>query len=186
MAPSFNPMQYALKPLLEKAMAEDDLFAKEVREKEAREKNPKSLAELYEYVQGEAYEYASAHRNGNVGVAGCPDSEMINFIKHYYDEDDIKIKKIGYGVTTKVAKTETEEEKKAREEREAKAKADAEERAKKAKEEAEQKKAEAERKKAEEKAEKERKRAEEKAEKEKAKAEAKRQADEDANGGFLF
>lgn len=91
---TFNPLVLAIRPLLEKAMAEDKLFADEVREKEAREKNPKSLAECADYIMGEAYEYASKNRQGNFGLAGMSDDMMVGLIKHYYDEDDIKIRKM--------------------------------------------------------------------------------------------
>ena len=91
---TFNPLVIAIRPLLEKAMAEDKLFADEVKEKEAREKNPKSLAECAEYLMGEAYEYASKNRQGNFGLAGMYGDMMVGLIKHYYDEDDIKIRKI--------------------------------------------------------------------------------------------
>lgn len=90
---SFNPLVMAIKPFYEKAMAEDELFAKEVREKESRKEKPKSLAECADYIMGEAYKYAKAHQQGGFGLAGFPDEEMPNLIKHYYDEDDIKIHK---------------------------------------------------------------------------------------------
>ena len=90
---SFNPLVIAIKPFYDQAIAEDELFAKEVKEKESRAVNPKSLAECAEYIMGEAYKYASEHRNGNFGLAGFPDEQMPSLIKHYYDEDDIKIKR---------------------------------------------------------------------------------------------
>lgn len=91
---SFNPLQLALKPLYEQAKAEDELFAKQVHEKESRTEKPKSFAECCEYIMGEAYKYAKDHKQGNFGMAGMPDADMIGLIKHYYDEDDIKIEKI--------------------------------------------------------------------------------------------
>ena len=91
---SFNPLAWAIRPLYEKAIAEDALFAKEVKEKEGRKEKPKSLAECADYIYGEAYEWASNHRQGNMGFAGLPDSEVENLIKHYYDEDDIVIRKV--------------------------------------------------------------------------------------------
>lgn len=91
---SFNPLAWAIRPLYEKAIAEDALFAKEVKEKEGRKEKPKSLAECADYIYGEAYEWASNHRQGNMGFAGLPDSEVENLIKHYYDEDNIVIRKV--------------------------------------------------------------------------------------------
>ena len=91
---SFNPLQLALKPLFEQAKAEDELFAKQVQEKESRTEKPKSFAECCEYIMGEAYKYAKDHKQGNFGMAGIPDADMIGLIKHYYDEDDIKIEKM--------------------------------------------------------------------------------------------
>ena len=91
---SFNPLQLALKPLYEQAKAEDELFAKQVQEKESRTEKPKSFAECCEYIMGEAYKYAKDHKQGNFGLAGMPDADMVGLIKHYYDEEDIKIEKI--------------------------------------------------------------------------------------------
>jgi len=101
---SFNPLAWAIKPLYDKAIKEDALFAKEVQEKESRKEKPKSLSECAEYILGEAYDWASNHRDGSVGYAGLPDDEMINLIKHYYDEEDITIKKVT-GAKAQVAKT---------------------------------------------------------------------------------
>ena len=91
---SFNPLQMAIKPFYEQAIADDELFAKEVKEKEARTEKPKSFAECCEYIMGEAYKYAKDHKQGNFGFAGCEDAQIVSMIKHYYDEDDIKIEKI--------------------------------------------------------------------------------------------
>ena len=100
----FNPLQMAIKPFYDMAIAEDEQFAQTVKEKESRAHKPKSLAECAEYILGEAYEYASKHRNGNFGLAGMPDEDMPGLIKHYYDEDEIVIRKIT-GAVAKVAKT---------------------------------------------------------------------------------
>lgn len=91
---SFNPLQLALKPLYEQAKAEDELFAKQVQEKESRTEKPKTFAECCEYILGEAYKYAKDHKQGNFGMAGMPDADMVCLIKHYYDEDDIVIEKV--------------------------------------------------------------------------------------------
>ena len=90
---SFNPLVIAIKPFYEQAIAEDELFAKEVKEKESRAEKPKSLAECADYIMGEAYKYAKAHQQGGFGLAGFPDEMMPSLIKHYYDEDDIVIKR---------------------------------------------------------------------------------------------
>lgn len=92
---SFNPLAWAIKPLYLKAIAEDELFAKEVKEKESRTEKPKSLAECADYILGEAFEWAKEHMlTNNMSFSGLPDDETLNLIKHYYDEDDITIKKV--------------------------------------------------------------------------------------------
>lgn len=100
----FNPLQIALRPLLEKAKDEDPLFALEVLEKESRADKPKSFAECCEYIMGEAYKYASEHRTGNFGLAGGDEDFITGMIKHYYDEDDIVIRK-ATGAKAKVVNT---------------------------------------------------------------------------------
>lgn len=115
---SFNPLQLALKPLYEQAKSEDELFAKQVQEKESRTEKPKSFAECCEYIMGEAYKYAKDHKQGNFGMAGMPDADMIGLIKHYYDEDDIKIEKIvDAKPVVKATKTDTKATKPKKEER---------------------------------------------------------------------
>ena len=121
---SFNPLQLALKPLYEQAKSEDELFAKQVQEKESRTEKPKSFAECCEYIMGEAYKYAKDHKQGNFGLAGMDDQGLIGLIKHYYDEDDIKIEKVSgakavvQGVPNKKAETKpTKETKPKKEER---------------------------------------------------------------------
>ena len=108
---SFNPLQLALRPLFEQAKSEDELFAKEVQEKESRTEKPKSFGECCEYIMGEAYKYAKDHRQSNMGLAGMDDKSLIGLIKHYYDEDDIKIEQVSgakaivQGAPTKKAET---------------------------------------------------------------------------------
>ena len=92
--PFFNPLQMALMPLFKQAQAEDAEFANEVNEKSNRAENPKSWQQCCEYVLGEAYNYAKEHKDGNVAVAGCDDATLTSMIKHYYDEDNIKINKL--------------------------------------------------------------------------------------------
>lgn len=103
---SFNPLQMALKPLLEQAKEEDEIFALNVEDKEAR--GSKSFAECCDYIMGEAYEYASKNRQGNFGLAGCDDKQIISMIKHYYDEDNIEIKKVGSAKAKVAAVKKTE------------------------------------------------------------------------------
>ena len=100
-------MQLALKPLLDQAIATDELFAQEVKDKESRKEKAKSFAECCEYIYGEAYKYAKEHKDGNMGMAFASENDIIAMIKHYYDEDEIKIEKVGGGVTSKVGKVET-------------------------------------------------------------------------------
>ena len=104
---SFNPLAWAIRPLYQQAIAEDALFAKQVREKEARTDKPKSLAECADYILGEAYHWASEHRDGNVGFSGLPDEEMVNLIKHYYDEENIEIRKVGNAKASVATSKET-------------------------------------------------------------------------------
>lgn len=95
---SFNPLVMAIKPFYQQAIAEDEQFAQEVKEKESRAEKPKSLAECADYIMGEAYNYAVNHKmhgkDGEFGCAGFPDEMMLSLVKHYYDEDDIKIRKV--------------------------------------------------------------------------------------------
>lgn len=102
---SFNPLYMALKHLYEQAKQEDALFAQEVAEKESRTDNPKSLKECADYIMGEAYDYAANHKNGNFGLAGCDDDQIKQMIKHYYDEDNITIKKVGSSAKASVKTT---------------------------------------------------------------------------------
>lgn len=104
---SFNPLVFALKPFYKELIAEDELFANEVKEKEGRSEKPKSLAECAEYILGEAYHYAYEHRNGECGMSVMPDEDMKSLIKHYYDEDDIVIRKMGAGTRVATARSNT-------------------------------------------------------------------------------
>ena len=101
---SFNPLVIAIKPFYEKLIAEDEIFADVVKERESRKEKPKSLKECAEYIMGEAYEYARTHKQGNFGLAGFPDEEMFTLIRHYYDEEFIEIRK-STGATASGAKT---------------------------------------------------------------------------------
>lgn len=92
---SFNPLQLAFKPCYLQAIAEDSLFAKMVKEKENRKEKPKSFSECCDYIMGEFYKYACEHKfdNGHFGFGGCDDTKIVSMIKHYYDEDNIEIKR---------------------------------------------------------------------------------------------
>ena len=91
---SFNPLVIAIKPFYDKLIAEDEIFAGIVKERESREKKPKSLAECADYIISEAYNYASKHKQGNMGMAGFPDEEMYRLIRHYYDEEFLEVQKV--------------------------------------------------------------------------------------------
>ena len=91
---SFNPLVMAIKPFYDKLIAEDEIFAGVVKEREGRKEKPKSLSECADYIMSEAYNYASAHRNGNCGFAGFPDDDMYRLIRHYYDEEFLEVHKI--------------------------------------------------------------------------------------------
>ena len=101
---SFNPLVIAIKPFYEKLIAEDEIFANVVKERESRAEKPKSLQECADYIMGEAYEYARTHQQGNFGLSGFPDEEMFTLIRHYYDEEFIEIRKVT-GAVARVAKT---------------------------------------------------------------------------------
>ena len=91
---SFNPLVIAIKPFYDKLIAEDEIFADVVKDRESREKKPKSLAECADYIISEAYNYASKHKQGNMGMAGFPDEEMYRLIRHYYDEEFLEVHKV--------------------------------------------------------------------------------------------
>jgi len=108
---SFNPLVIAIKPFYDKLIAEDEIFAEIVKERESREKKPKSLAECADYIMSEAYNYAKSHKQGNFGLAGFPDEEMPQLIRHYYDEEFLEVQKItdakaSFTTSTTPAKTE--------------------------------------------------------------------------------
>lgn len=91
---SFNPLVMAIKPFYDKLIAEDEIFANVVKERENRKEKPKSLAECADYIMSEAYNYAKSHRNGNFGMAGFPDEDMYRLIRHYYDEEFLEVHKV--------------------------------------------------------------------------------------------
>lgn len=102
----FDILPMLVKALLEEIKAGDTLFAEEVRIKESRTEKPKSLTECCDYMRGEFYSWALENKTGNASFGGCDSEQLKEMIIHYYDEDDIEIKKVGAGakMTTKVVK----------------------------------------------------------------------------------
>ena len=145
----------AVKAHLDGMAAGDPVFAVKL-------KNPKkSLEECVRYIQGEVFhEYVKGERRGNVACAAPSRAEVFGMAVHYYDEEDVKIRGIDAPRSggSKPEKELTEEEK-ARIQKAAEAKYEAEvmkdireREAKKKKAAAEKKKADAERRKAEQEA----------------------------------
>lgn len=99
---TFNPISIALKPFFEQMISADPEFSAQVESK----KDKKNFNELCEYVYGEAYNYAKEHKDGNCGLSFCDDASMESLIRHYYDEDDIKITKVT-GATASVSAVKT-------------------------------------------------------------------------------
>lgn len=113
----FNPLVMAIKPFYDKLIADDEIFANVVKERESRKEKPKSLGECADYIMSEAYNYASKHRNGNCGMAGFPDDDMYRLIRHYYDEEFLEVQKVtnarvSVSTPTTTAKTAKKAEKK--------------------------------------------------------------------------
>lgn len=76
-----DPFQTAIKQYLDNRAATDELFA-------AKYNNPqKSIQECCEYITGEAYARAKG------GTAVISDEEVYGMAVHYYDEDNITIRK---------------------------------------------------------------------------------------------
>lgn len=76
-----DPFQTAIKQYLDKRAATDELFA-------AKYNNPKkSIQECCSYITGEAYARAEG------GTAVISDEEVYGWAVHYYDEDNITIRK---------------------------------------------------------------------------------------------
>lgn len=103
---SFNPLVVAIKPFYDALIADDEIFANVVKERENRKEKPKSLSECAEYIMSEAYNYAKNHKQGNFGLAGFPDEEMPRLIRHYYDEEFLEVQKIT-GATASFSKSNT-------------------------------------------------------------------------------
>lgn len=90
---SFNPLVIAIKPFYDALIAEDETFARIVKERESRSEKPKSLAECADYIVSEAYNYAKDHKQGQMGMAGFPDEDMPRLIQHYYNEEFLEVVK---------------------------------------------------------------------------------------------
>ena len=90
---SFNPLVIAIKPFYDALIAEDETFARIVKERESRAEKPKSLAECADYIVSEAYNYAKDHKQGQMGMAGFPDEDMPRLIQHYYNEEFLEVVK---------------------------------------------------------------------------------------------
>lgn len=92
---SFNPLVMNIKPFYEKLIAEDDIFARIVKERESRAEKPKSISECADYILSEVYNYVKDNKfNSSFGFAGFPDEDMIRLIRHYYDEEFLEVQKM--------------------------------------------------------------------------------------------
>lgn len=58
------------------------------------QKENKTLKECWNYILGEISK--KIYREGNFGVAAGDDQELFDLAVHYYDEDDIEIKKTNW------------------------------------------------------------------------------------------
>lgn len=58
------------------------------------QKENKTLAECWSYVLGEISQ--KIYRKGNLGIAAGDDQELFDLAVHYYDEDEIEIKKTNW------------------------------------------------------------------------------------------
>ena len=58
------------------------------------QKENKTLKECWSYILGEISQ--KIYREGNFGVAAGNDQELFDLAVHYYDEDDIEIKKTNW------------------------------------------------------------------------------------------
>lgn len=148
-------LEGAVKAHLDRMAEGDPIFAEKLA-------NPKkSLKECIEYIQGEVFnKYLKGEKHGSVACAAPSRAEVFGMAVHYYDEEDVKIRAIsaphsGSGKTEK----ELTEEEKAKIQKAAEAKYEAEvmkdireREAKKKKAAAEKKKADAEKRKAEQEA----------------------------------
>ena len=94
-----NPFETIIYGYLEARAKTDELFAKTFA------KPNKNIHECYKYIVGELYQQALKNREGNMGLVPMTDEDTFQMAVHYYDEDEITIKKCE-GARTAVAKTE--------------------------------------------------------------------------------
>lgn len=137
----------AIKAHLDGMAAGDPVFAEKL-------KNPKkSLEECVKYIQGEVFhKYVDGKRGGSSVACATPSrAEVFGMAVHYYDEEDVKIRAVGSPRSSGSAKpaAELSEEEKAKIQKEAAAKYEAQVIKDLKEKEAARKKAEAEKKKAE-------------------------------------
>lgn len=85
--------------LLNQRAAEDKLFAQELK------KENKSIDECHKYVMGEVTEWFVKNKDSALGM---DDSEVLAMAVHYYDEDDIKVKKASAQVVAVCTKDKPE------------------------------------------------------------------------------
>lgn len=84
-------LEEAVKAHLDGMAAEDPVFAEKL-------KNPKkTLKECIEYIQGEVFHTYVAKNHGNVECAAPSRAEVFGMAVHYYDEENVEIRKIGGG-----------------------------------------------------------------------------------------
>lgn len=97
-----DPFQTAIKQYLDNRAATDELFA-------AKYNNPqKSIQECCEYITGEAYARAKG------GTAVISDEEVYGMAVHYYDEDNITIRKAPRSRTSQEPELTAEQQEKLR------------------------------------------------------------------------
>lgn len=89
-----NTVKNAIKAYLDKRAAEDEQFAVSYA------KPNKSIDECFRYIIGEV------HNKGN--AVYLSDAEVFGMAVHYYDEDDIKIKKLPNGTQVSSGSSSTD------------------------------------------------------------------------------
>lgn len=115
-------LEEAIKAHLDGMAEGDPVFAEKL-------KNPKkSLKECIEYIQGEVFhEYVKGKEHGNMACAAPSRAEVFGMAVHYYDEENVEIRKIGGGRPANAGRPvhELTEEEKAKIQKEAEAKYEA-------------------------------------------------------------
>lgn len=95
-----------IKLYLDNVAKEDELFA----EKYKNEK--KSIEDCWKYITGEMYELAKANKKGRLAVEIISHETVFRLAKHYYEEEDIKIKDFESMAKASVKTDKPKEEKK--------------------------------------------------------------------------